>query len=98
MNQDTFKPFVQELVDAARPANDEEASKSQKAAALVVNSIGSMVTAKTGARKTQFSEAVDTLGNALQAARSAKQNERKETAKPETKKTLAELLAESAAE
>jgi polyhydroxyalkanoate synthesis regulator phasin len=40
MNQDTFKPFVQELMNAARPTNEEAETKAQKAATLVVNSVG----------------------------------------------------------
>jgi sirohydrochlorin ferrochelatase len=90
MSFESYSRLSQSIKDAAESA-DPEAAKAR--AAVSVNSIGSMVTAKTGARKTQFSAAVDTLGNALQAARSAKQTERKETAK-----SLAELLAESAQE
>jgi len=99
MNQDTFKPFVQELVNAARPANEEATRKSQVAAALVVNSIGSMVTEKREVRKTAFTEAVDFIADKLKAAREAKQAKVQDTKKTETAqpaKSLAELLAESA--
>jgi predicted HAD superfamily Cof-like phosphohydrolase len=95
MSLESFSRLSQAIKEATESA-DPEAAKAR--AAVAVNSIGSMVTAKSGARKTQFSEAVDTLGNALQAARVAKQTERKDTEQPEAAKSLAELLAESAQE
>jgi hypothetical protein len=99
MNQDTFKPFVQELVNAARPANDETARKSQESAALVVNSVGSMVTEKKAVRKTAFTEAIDFMADKLKTAREAKLTRARDNKeKPEAAKSLAELLAESAAE
>jgi ornithine cyclodeaminase/alanine dehydrogenase-like protein (mu-crystallin family) len=99
MNQDTFKPFVQELVNAARPANEEATRKSQVAAALVVNSIGSMVTEKREVRKTTFTEAVDFMADKLKAAREAKlaqvrDNKEIDAEKPKAK-TLAQLLVEA---
>jgi hypothetical protein len=91
MNQDTFKPFVQELLNAARPANEEAETKAQKSAALVVNSIGVHSTHKRTVHPSEFSKDAEFLGNALKAARDTKQPET-----PEAVKTLAELLAESA--
>ncbi len=98
MNQDTFKPFVQELVNAARSA-DPEAAKAR--AAVAVNSVGTMVQPKRGERSTAFSTAVDTLGDAIQAARGAKlarTGNKKEAGTEQPAKSLAELLAESAQE
>jgi hypothetical protein len=99
MNQDTFKPFVQELVNAARPANDETARKNQESAALVIKSVGSMIQPKRTVRPTAFSEATDFLGDAIKAAREAKLarvRDNKETETEQPAKSLAELLTESA--
>ena len=94
MNQDTFKPFAQELVNAARSA-DPEAAKAR--AAVAVNSIGVMSTPKRTERPTAFSTAVDTLGDAIKASREAKlARARDNKEKPEAAKSLAELLTESA--
>jgi hypothetical protein len=94
---ESFKRLSQSIVDAAEVANKDEA---RKAAAIVVsNSIGVQSTPKRNERSTAFSTAVDTLGNAIQAARGAKlaraQNN-KETDAERSTKSLAELLAESA--
>ena len=87
-------------MDAARPSTEAQAKASQEAAALVVNSVGSMIQPKRTVRPTAFSTAVDTLGNAIKAAREAKLAQARDiketdTEKPEAK-TLAQLLTESA--
>jgi hypothetical protein len=101
MNQDTFKPFVQELVNAARPANDEAETKAQKVASLVVNSVGVHSTPRRTVRPSAFSEATDFLGDAIKTAREAKltrtrDNKETDIEQPKAAKSLAELLAESA--
>src|SRR5207244_68129 len=100
MNQDTFKPFVQELVNAARPSNDETAREAQEKAAIVVNSIGTMVQPKRDTRKKYaFDEAIDLVANGFKAAREARANRVQENPETDTEKptkSLAELLAESA--
>ena len=95
---ESFKRLSQAIKDAL-PANESEARKNQSAAALVVNSVGVMSQPKRGERSTAFSEAVDTLGEAIQAARATKQAKVQDTKKTEATqpaKSLAELLAESA--
>ena len=98
---ETFSRFSQSIVDAARATTEEEARKGQKAAALVVNSVGTMVVEpKRDTRKpTQFDEATNLLGDAIQKAREAKRaklekNKQSETGKPEAK-TLAQPLVEA---
>jgi hypothetical protein len=96
--EENFRRLSQSIVDAAEVANKDEA---RKAAAIVVNSIGTMVQPKRSERPTAFSTAVDTLGNAIKAAREAKlarvrNNKETNAEKPEAAKSLAELLAESA--
>ncbi len=87
---ESFSRLSQAIVDAAEVANKDEA---RKAAAIVVsNSIGVQSRPKRNERSTAFPEAVDTLGDAIQAARGAKLD----AEKPEAAKSLAELLAESA--
>jgi hypothetical protein len=99
--QDSHRRFSQAIVDAAKPADEDQARKNQTAAALVVNSVGSMVTPKTVGRVTQFDAAADFLGAAIQKARAAKQVEvatnasKKEVAADQPAKTLAELLVEA---
>jgi hypothetical protein len=93
--QDSHRRFSQAIVDAAKPADEDQARKNQTAAALVVNSVGSMVTPKTVGRVTQFDAAADFLGAAIQKARAAKQVEIKKTEQTETPKSLAELLVEA---
>jgi hypothetical protein len=100
MSLEHFSRLSQSIKDAAE-SSDPEAAKAR--AAVSLNSIGSMVTAKRTERPTAFSTAVDTLGDAIKTAREAKlaqarDNKASETAKPDTKKSLAELLAESAQE
>lgn len=82
-------------MDAAEVADKDEV---RKAAALVVNSVGTMVTPKTSGPTTQFDAAADFLGAAIQRAREAKQSESKENKETETPKTLAELLTSAVAE
>ena len=97
MSLESFSRLSQGIKDAAEAVDKEPA---RKAAALAVNSIGVQSTPKRGERTTAFSKAVDTLGNAIQAARGeklarARNNKETDTEKPEAK-SLAELLAESA--
>ena len=87
MSLESFSRLSQSIKDAAEAA-DPEVAKAR--AAVAVNSIGSMSVPRRTERPTAFSKAVDTLGDAIKAARGAKQ-----PVKPEAK-TLAELLAESA--
>jgi citrate lyase alpha subunit len=72
-----------------------DADAAQKAAALVVNSVGQHSLPKRPAiKQTQFDRAVDLVGDAIQAARNAKlgrTRDNKEQAK--AAKSLAELLA-----
>ncbi len=88
-------------MDAARSSTEEQAKSSQKAAALVVNSVGSMIQPKRDTRKKYaFDEAIDLVANGFKAAREAKQaklqkNEQSKLEKTETPKTLAELLVEA---
>jgi hypothetical protein len=69
-----------------------EQARKTEAVALVVNSVGQMVT-KRPERKHVLNEAIDLVAEKFRAAR-----ERKETdaEQPKAEKTLAELLAESA--
>ena len=62
-----------------------------------------MVPLKRNERTTAFSQAVNTLGNAIQAARQAKaqklsENKQTETEQPAPAKSLADLLRAAAAE
>ena len=95
--EETFRRLSQSIVDAAEVADKDEV---RKAAVLVVNSVGTMLTPKTSGPTTQFDAAADFLGAAIQRAREAKQAERKENKDTETdateQPTLAELLARSA--
>jgi hypothetical protein len=95
--EETFRRLSQSIVDAARPSTEAQANANQESAALVINSIGSMVQPKRGERSTAFSTAVDALGNAIQAARGAKLARARDnnTEKAEAK-TLAQLLTELA--
>jgi hypothetical protein len=93
MSFESFSRLSQAIKDAAEQADPEAA---RKAAALAVNSVGTMVTPKKAERTTAFTAAVDYLGDAIQAARGAKQA--KKADKPEAQKSLAELLSESAQE
>ena len=97
MSLESFSRLSQAIKEAAESA-DREVAKA--CAAVFVNSIGVQSTPKRGERTTAFSKAVDTLGNAIQAARGeklarARNNKETDTEKPEAK-SLAELLAESA--
>lgn len=97
MSLESFSRLSQAIVDAAEVANKDEA---RKAAALVVNSIGSQVTPKRTERPAAFSTAVDTLGDAIKAAREAKiararDNKGTDAEKPEAAKSLAQLLVEA---
>ena len=93
---ESFSRLSQSIKDAAEATSIEDKAKAQKAATLVVNSVGVMSTPKRTARPTAFSEAVDTLGDAIKTARDAKQAklEAAVTDKPEAK-TLAQLLVEA---
>jgi hypothetical protein len=96
--EEKFARFSQSIIDAARPANDETARNNQAAAALVVNSIGSMVQPKPAAvKQTQFDKATNLLGDAIQKARAEKLAVNRET-DSKAQKSLAELLTETAAE
>ena len=97
--EENFRRLSQSIVDAARPSTEAQAKAGQEAAALVVNSVGSMIQPKRTVRPTAFSEATDFLGDAIKTAREAKlartrSNKEAETEQPA--KSLAELLAESA--
>ncbi len=98
MSFETHRRFSQSIVDAAKPADEDQARKNQTAAALVVNSVGSMVTAKPTVRVTQFDAAVNLVGDAIKTAKARNQaaTAAKKADKPEQPKTLAELLSESA--
>jgi hypothetical protein len=95
MSFESFSRLSQAIKEAAESAEPEAVRKS---AALVVNSVASMVTPKRRERTTAFTAAVDYLGDAIQAARHTKQSETKskKADKPEAQKSLAELLSESA--
>jgi len=99
MSLESFSRLSQAIKEAAEATSIEAETKAQKDAALVVNSIGVQSTPKRGERTTAFSQAVDTLGNAIQAARGAKlarARDNKETGTEQRAKSLAELLTESA--
>jgi citrate lyase alpha subunit len=76
-----------------------DADAAQKAAALVVNSVGQHSLPKRPAiKQTQFDRAVDLVGDAIQAARNAKlgrtrDNKETDTEQAKAAKSLAELLA-----
>jgi hypothetical protein len=93
MSLESFSRLSQSIVDAAEVADKDGALK---AAALVVNSVGVQSVPKRSERTTAFSESVDFLGDAIQAARAAKQVDRKENKATGTEqpKSLAELLVE----
>src|SRR5258707_2783785 len=95
IQEDTLRRLSQSIVAAAEVADKDEV---RKAAALVVNSVGTMVTPKTSGPTTQFDAAADFLGAAIQRAREAKQSESKENKETETPKTLADLLTSAGAE
>src|SRR5258708_12354866 len=92
--EETFRRLSQSIVDAAEVADKDEV---RKAAALVVNSVGTMVTPKTSGPTTQFDAAADFLGAAIQRARQPKQPESKENNDTDTPTTLAELLTSAVA-
>ncbi len=96
--EETFRRLSQSIVDAAKPSTGEQAKANQEAAALVVNSIGSMVQPKRGERSIVFSTAVDMLGDAIQAARDANLaralSKETDAEKPEAK-SLAQLLVQA---
>jgi hypothetical protein len=99
--KETFGRLGQSIVDAAKQSTEEQAKSSQEAAALVVNSVGSMVQSKRAVRPTAFSEATDFLGDPIKAARETKlaqARDNKETDIEQLKaaKSLPELLAGSA--
>ena len=99
MSLESFSRLSQAIKEAAEATSIEAETKAQKDAALVVNSIGVQSTPKRGERPTAFSTAVNTLGDAIQAARGAKLAQawdNKETETEQPAKSLAELLAESA--
>jgi Ca2+-dependent lipid-binding protein len=98
MSLESFSRLSHAIVNASEATSEEAKTKAQKDAALVVNSIGVMSTPKRTERPTAFSEATNFLGDAIKAAREAKLARVRETdaQKPETEKSLAELLAESA--
>ena len=99
--KETFRRLSQSIVDAAKPSTEDQAKSSQEGAALVVNSVGSMIQPKRDTRKKYaFDEAIDLVANGFKAAREAKQaklqkNEHTQLEHPEAK-TLAQLLTESA--
>jgi len=62
MDFENHRRFSQSIADAAEIANKDEA---RKAAALVVNSVGQMVTPKRTERSTAFWEATNFLGDAI---------------------------------
>jgi hypothetical protein len=96
--EETFRRLSQSIVDAAKPSTEDEAREAQKAASLVVNSVGSMIQPKRTERPTAFSEATDFLGNAIKAAREAKlaqARDKKETDSEKPAKTLAQLLVKA---
>ena len=93
MSLEHFSRLSQAIVNASEASSQEAEMKAQKAAALVVNSVGVMSTRKPTVRPSAFSEDAAFLADAIKTAREAKQ-----PAKPEAAKSLAELLAETAAE
>jgi hypothetical protein len=93
MSLESFSRLSQSIKDAAEATSEEAKTKAQKAATLVVNSVGVHPAPKRTVHPSEFSKDTEFLGNALKAARETKQ-----PAKPEAVKSLAELLAESAAE
>jgi hypothetical protein len=90
-----FSRLSQAIVNATELADKE---KAQKAATLVVNSVGVMSTTKRAARPSELAEAADVIGSALKTAREAKQAQTwdgKKTGTEQTAKSLAELLTEA---
>jgi hypothetical protein len=99
MSLEHFSRLSQAIVNASEATSEEAKTKAQKAATLVVNSVGAQSTPKRTERTTAFSEATNFLGDAIQAARGAKLarvRDNKETETEQPAKSLAELLAESA--
>jgi hypothetical protein len=94
MSLEHFSRLSQSIKDSA--VEHADAAKAQKAATLVVNSVGSMVQPKRTARPSELAEATDVIGNAIKTAREAKLARARDNKATETAKTLAELLAESA--
>jgi hypothetical protein len=100
MSLNHFSRLSQSIRDAAELA-DKDKDKAQKAATLVVNSVGVMSTPKRTARPADFAHATDVIGNAIKTAREAKQANIRNDKKAGTEqaaKSLAELLTETAAE
>lgn len=101
MSLESFSRLSQAIVNASETASQEAKTKAQKDAALVVNSVGSMIQPKRTVRATAFSEASDFLGGPIKAAREAKRTkvqDKKEAGTEQPAKSLAELLTETAAE
>jgi hypothetical protein len=96
-SHDRFARLSQAIVDAIKPENEEQARKNQTAAALVVNSVGSMVTEKPAGRVTQFDAAVNLVGDAIKTAKARNQtaSAAQKSEKAEQPKSLAELLTEA---
>jgi hypothetical protein len=95
MSLEHFSRLSKSIRDAAEHADKE---KAQKAATLVVNSVGVMSTPKRTARPSELAEATDVIGSAIKAAREAKQAQsrsKKETGTEQTAKNLAQLLTEA---
>jgi hypothetical protein len=91
-----FSRLSKSIVDAAAIV-DENKEKSQKNAALVVNSVGRMSAPKRAARPSDLAEATDIIGNAIKTPRDAKQAQTRDNkgTEPKAQKTLAELLTEA---
>jgi hypothetical protein len=95
MSLEHFSRLSKSIRDAAEHADKE---KAQKAATLVVNSVGVMSTPKRAARPSDLAEAADVIGNAIKASRETKQatlRDSKKTGTEQTAKSLAELLTEA---
>ena len=99
MSLEHFSRLSQSIKDLAVEHADKD--KAQKAATLVVNSIGIMSAPKRTARPSEFAEATDFIGSAIKTAREAKQANLRDGKKAGTEqpaKSLAELLTETASE
>jgi hypothetical protein len=94
MSLEHFSRLSKSIRDAAEHADKE---KAQKAATLVVNSVGSMVQPGRTARPSELAEAADVIGSAIKTAREAKQATLRDNkgTEPKAQKTLAELLTEA---
>jgi Ca2+-dependent lipid-binding protein len=95
MSLEHFSRLSKSIRDAAEHADKE---KAQKAATLVVDSVGVMSTTKRAARPADFAQATDFIGNAMKASREAKQadlRDGKKTGTEQPAKSLAELLTEA---